>query len=610
MDSLHHRGPDDSGLVTFSLDDGSILSFGHTRLSIIDLSDGGHQPMYSSNGRFVIVFNGEIYNYKELRKELESDNISFNTQSDTEVLLQAWIKWGKSCLKKLIGMFAFSVFDKEENTITCVRDAFGIKPFYYYHNNDSFSFASEINSLKCLLPETPKYNLQRIYDYLVLGRYDSQENTTLQGIKNLLPSHLLTFDITTDEALIERWWWPDIKERKDISFSEATNTLREIFLRNIKIHLRSDVPVGIALSGGIDSSAIVCAVRYLNPNIPINTFSYIASGFEKNEEKWIDIINKHTNAIPHKVFIKPNELFKDIDDLICSQGEPFGGTSIYAQYRIFKEAKKNNFTVILEGQGADELLAGYNGYPGQRMQSIIDEGNLLGSFKFLKNWSKNPSHKYLDGLKYFLENYIPPRWQSFPRKLVGKNPFPNWVIKKQIKNLGIIHWQSLLEFKPKIMKTRRLMSKLRHSLSAGNIAILLRHGDRNSMRWSIESRVPFLTIEMAEFLLSLPENFLISKNGQTKHIFRESMRGIVPDEILDRQDKIGFATPQNDFLNVMIDEMPIIIKNLEKIEFVDTKAAMKEVKNILNDDKTIDKQVWRLFNLSYWLSKKNNSHIS
>jgi asparagine synthase (glutamine-hydrolysing) len=355
--ALHHRGPDDSGLETLAVPSRSgspagSLSLGHTRLSIIDLSPGGHQPMQSANDRYRIVFNGEIYNYRELRQELKGLGHRFQTDSDTEVLLAAWAQWGESGLRRLTGMFAFAVFDRHKQTLTLVRDAFGIKPLFFRLERNALHFASEMPALLALLPAQPELNYQRAYDYLVWGQYDNSRETFYQGIEHLEPGHVLRVDLQQLAAgqMVERprrWWWPSISERTDLSFEDAAAQLREMFLNSVRLHLRSDVPVGAALSGGVDSSAVVCAMRHLEPDMPIHTFSYVARGSAVDEEAWVDIVNTHVGAIAHKVVVEPDDLAGDLNDMIRAQGEPFGGTSIYAQYRVFKAAREAGIVVTM-----------------------------------------------------------------------------------------------------------------------------------------------------------------------------------------------------------------------------------------------------------------------
>ncbi|MGE4550811.1 MAG: asparagine synthase (glutamine-hydrolyzing), partial [Opitutales bacterium] len=392
--ALKHRGPDDQGMEQIHSSEGS-LGLGHTRLSIIDLSAGGRQPMRSSDERFTLVFNGEIYNYRELRDELRAQGQEFRTESDSEVLLVCWSFWGKSCLKRLRGMFAFAIHDKRDDTVTCARDAFGIKPFYYHCGPKGFSFASELPALLILLQEQPALNLQLVHDYLVYGAYDDREATFHEGVRHLAPGHMLTFHLSKPStAEIERWWFPGIEERTDLSLEEAAERLREKFLLNVRLHLRSDVPLGVALSGGLDSSALVCAMRHLEPDLPINTFSFVARDTPADEERWVDEINRQVGAMPHKIFVDPEELADDLDDMIRAQGEPFGSTSIYAQYRVFRLAKEHGTTVLLEGQGADELLGGYHGYSQARIRSLLERGEYGALLSFLKGWSEWPGRSF------------------------------------------------------------------------------------------------------------------------------------------------------------------------------------------------------------------------
>lgn len=605
QEALFHRGPDDRGVESFIIPQfndvqSTELTLGHTRLSIIDLSVAGHQPMHSSDDRFIMVFNGEIYNYRELRQELKSLGFSFDTDSDTEVLLAVWMRWGINGLRRLTGMFAFAIYDRQDQSLTMVRDAFGIKPFFYSNSDEGFRFASEVPALLALFHRKPSLNWQRAYDYLVHGDYDSTTSSLLDGVLHLAPGHLIELNLATG-VLSEpkRWWAPKIEERNDLSFSQATEMVREQFLENIRLHLRSDVALGAALSGGIDSSAVVCAMRHVEPNLPIHTFSFIASESNLNEEHWVDRINDHVGAIPHKVHVADHELFTDLDDMIKSQGEPFGSTSIYAQYRVFRLAKEHGITVTLDGQGADEMLAGYNGYPGQRLHSLIETGRLNDAWSFLEEWSKWPGRSKSQGLKALVGQLSGGPLYATLRRLNGDQHRPSWLNEKVLRDAGVIF--SYPNKSPDIvLKGRRVIAELAASLSQRGLSALLRHGDRNSMRFSIESRVPFLTTDFADLLLSLPENYLIAENGQTKHIFRAAMRGIVPDDVLDRRDKIGFATPEKDWLMSMA---PTIRKWLSEpidLPFINQSELLFEFDKVVNGSKPFTWQVWRWVNFCRW----------
>jgi asparagine synthase (glutamine-hydrolysing) len=603
--ALKHRGPDDYGLESFSISQGNDhphfeLIIGHSRLSVIDLSPSGHQPMRSLDDRFTIVFNGEIYNYRELRQELRSVGYTFKTDSDTEVLLVAWSHWGVEGLGRLTGMFAFAVYDRKFQTLTMVRDAFGIKPFYYAMTDEGFGFASEIPALTALLPIKPSLNWQRAYDYLVHGDYDSQSSTLLNGVIHLAPGHLIELDLSTGAPTKpKRWWRPNIQERSDLSFSQATEMVRERFLDNIRLHLRSDVPLGAALSGGVDSSAVVCAMRHIEPSLPIHTFSFIASGSDVNEEHWVDRVNTYVGAIPHKVHVTAQELASDLDDMIRSQGEPFGSTSIYAQYRVFKLANQHGMTVTLDGQGADEMLAGYSGYVGQRLHSLIETGHFYEAWKFLIEWSQWPGRSKMHGLKALIGQLTEGPLYAGLRRLNGGQHRPAWLNEQVLRVAGVS--LSYPNKAPELAsRGRRVISELEASLTQRGIGALLRHGDRNSMKFSIESRVPFLTTDFADLLLSLPEHYLIASNGETKHVFRAAMRGIVPNDVLDRKDKIGFETPEKDWLFSLA---PTIRKWLSvpiDLPFINQAELLREFDQIMNGVRPFNWQVWRWVNFYRW----------
>lgn len=596
---LRHRGPNDSGLDHFSISAGHV-SFGHTRLSIIDLSSNGHQPMHSEDGRHIIVFNGEIYNYADLRQELSALGHKFKSDSDTEVLLAAWTTWGTMCLARLTGMFAFVVLDRQTQTLTCVRDAFGIKPFFY-SLSDGFQFASEAPALLAIHQGRPKLNVQRAYDYLVHGDYDSRSDTFFEGVMHLMPGHLMVVQLGEKLSLPQpqRWWTPKIEQGLDLGFNDAVEHVRELFLQSIRFHLRSDVPLGAALSGGIDSSAVVCAMRHVEPDLDIHTFSYVAQGSDENEEVWVDMVNAHVGAKGHKVIVTGTELARDLDDMIKVQGEPFGSTSIYAQYRVYQLASEHGITVTLDGQGADEMLAGYNGYPGPRLRSILETQGPVAAWRFLNAWSQWPGRNKLDGFKFMAGEYAKGSLYQILRRMNGRSLTPNWLRTEPLINAGVLtrHPKQSPELD---IEGRRLMAELAFSLNHRGIPSLLRHGDRNSMRFSIESRVPFLTLEQAEFLLSVPENFLISDSGETKSIFRAAMRGIVPDAILNRRDKIGFQTPERAWLFSIAEEVRKWLSADIGLPFLDQPAIVAEFDEIIAGRKPFSWQAWRWINFIRW----------
>lgn len=598
---LRHRGPNDQGSEILAAPAGQV-ALGQTRLSIIDLTSGGHQPMSTPDGALTVVFNGEIYNYRELRTELKSLGHRFSSDSDTEVLLAAWHQWGSAALRRFVGMFAFAMLDQRTHTLTLARDAFGIKPLYYRAAPGSVIFASELRALTALEAEPPALDLHAAYDYLVHGHYDHTERSFVKGACSLPPAHFLTLSVRTGQmSAPARWWAPEIAERKPVlSYSDAASELRERFLDNIRLHLRSDVALGAALSGGLDSSAIVCAMRYVEPELPLRTFSFISQSETRSEEQWVDIVNTQSSAIAHKIRITPDELARDIDDLIRAQGEPFGSTSIYAQYRVFKAAREAGVTVMLEGQGADELLAGYNGYPAQRLVSLLERGRLPTAFRHLLAQRDWPGRSIKATLQEAAGIAANDRLYQRLRALSGRAPRPAWLNMDALDGAGV-----RLEYPravwPGDARGRRAAAEMAVSLTRRGLGWLLRHGDRNSMRFSIESRVPFLTPDLADFLLGLPEHYLVSVQGETKHIFRSAMQGIVPAPILERRDKIGFETPELDWLRKLAPQVREWLAPGLGTPLLDNALMLRHFDEVMDGRRPFSWQIWRWINFQRWV---------
>lgn len=607
LNAIEHRGPDDQGYEKLSYGSNEVI-LGHTRLSILDLSTAGHQPMFSSDQRFIIVFNGEVYNFKEVRDELKAAGKQFISETDTEVLVEAWAYWGRACLSKFEGMFAFVVFDTETGVVVCARDAFGIKPFFYYYDTEKFIFSSELKALQILLGGEVKLNKQRCYDYLVHADYDSSEATFIDGVQHLRPAHYFEINLNTEIAPKPKQWWSPSTEKIQISFEEAVKIVRNNFLESVRLHLRSDVAVGAALSGGIDSSAIVCAMRYIEPEMKINTFSYIADTEALSEEGWVDIVNEFASAKAHKIYANSADLVSDLPKMIEAQGEPFSTTSIYAQYRVFQAAKDAGVVVTLDGQGADELHAGYLGYPGQRVKSLLETFNVLGAWRFICEWSKLPGRTKKQAFSYFIQCITPRFINTFARKVTGRRMVPKWFLIDKLQ-ADAIKFEEPIYVSRGFNAGRSVVEQLKSSISKRGLVGLLRHADRNSMAFSLESRVPFLTMKQANFLLSLPEEYLVSHSGESKHILREALRGIVPDCILERKDKIGFATPEADWLK---EQSGLIYKWLNESDYPNF-LCQKQVISYFDDfvlgENDDWKHIWRLINFIKWYSFINGKVV-
>lgn len=544
---FNHRGPDDTGWLLANSDATltgkaaipcmkANVFFLHKRLAIIDLSQMGAQPMCCYLERYHIIFNGEIYNHVELRRELEHLGYQFKSNSDTEVLLYAYCEWRQQCLTKLIGMFAFAIFDKAQQSVFLARDQFAIKPLYYSYQQGEFIFASEINVLLKFVK--PKLNPQAAFHYLRSGLTDYSEETMFQGIRQLNAGHYMEYVLKTDCLSPPQCYWQPSINSNNISFDEASAQLRTHFLANISLHLRSDVQVAATLSGGIDSSAIVACIRHLHPNKDINTYSYIADS-ALSEEKWIDIVNAQKNTISHKVFADPNNLAADLKQLIRVQDEPFGSSTIYAQHQVFKMAASKGVKVMLDGQGADEILGGYIFYLGARFATLLKKGQFGQLSQLL--WQSRDYVKSSTLLRMFY--YALPFKLQRPLHHLFKLSTPPWFNSAWLADNAITADPIKHGYGRSV-----LHEELQSTLTKTSLPMLLRYVDRNSMAYSIESRVPFLTTEIVDFIFSLPEDYLISKGGVSKSIFRSAMTGIVPDKILARRDKIGFATPEQNWL--------------------------------------------------------------
>lgn len=599
VEILKQRGPDSADCQQFKIGSWNAC-FGHTRLAILDLRPEACQPMWSHCGRYCLVFNGEIYNYKEIRRLLVEYGYNFRSLSDTEVLLNFLIEFGCTKLVKLVGMFSFAFYDRIAKKLILCRDGFGIKPLFFTRSNGEFAFSSDIRALITLCEIDPRPNVQVAYDYLVHGDYDSSGCSFVKGIFSVRPGEYIVFDVNSPSKISRNMWWvPTTVEDLNITFEDASRKLRTLFIDSIKYHLISDVPVAVALSGGIDSSAIVSAIRYIHPNKEINTFSYIASDSNMSEEKWINLLSEHLKLNLHKVYIEKDKLLGDLDDLISSQGEPFGGTSIYAQYCISRSVRKSGSLVLLEGQGADELLAGYDGYPGHRLLSLIETGKFLGAIKFLLSWRQISNRTAFFAIKDLGRIVMPDRIYALLRHITGRNFRPYWLNIPHLSKHNVRFHENRQNFHSSF-KGRRVVETLAHSLQKRGLQSLLRHGDRNSMRFSVESRVPFLTIELAEFLLSMPEEFLISKIGQTKHLFREAMRGIVSDDILDREDKVGFLTPEYNLMLSLRNRIKEIIDESPELEFLNKELSYRYILHCIEQPKNFDRTAWRLLNYYRW----------
>jgi asparagine synthase (glutamine-hydrolysing) len=623
LNSMEHRGPDDEGYLLFDKVNSEIIEcggrdtdktlslpdiggffnrafstvLGHRRLSILDLSSAGHQPMRSADSRHWIVFNGEIYNYLELKNELTQKGHFFKTTSDTEVILAAHQQWGVQMLNRFIGMFALAIWDSCENTLFLARDFFGIKPLYFSFSGGQFAFASEIKPLLQLQAVGRRGNAQLLYDCLGFGLTDIGQNTLFVDIQQLPPANYLYIDSSLKSINLKRYWQLDLSQRSNISFSDAASYLRELFKKSVRLHMRSDVPVGSCLSGGIDSSAIVLEMKnILERDQQLHTFSYIVDDPIIGEEKYVDMVCKEADITNHKVRWTPKELIADLEKLIRIQEQPFMGPSIYAQYRVFKLAQENSMKVMLDGQGSDEMFAGYYSMIGARLASLLHRCHFGDALRVLRNTPNNMNEYRLRMLFFSIGRIFPMNLMNRIVTLTGIPSFPkcirqNWFIERDVRP----------HMRPYGHGKEALREESAFWIEQLSLPQLLRYEDRNSMCFSIESRVPFCSPEIAEFALSLPDHFLLSDDGVTKAIFKEAMKDLVPPAIIARE-KVGFAAPSRDWLPLLIRS---IGQNTRKYDpkntpFLDLDAFRILTSTAKQAGASWSIESWRCFNIMQW----------
>lgn len=589
---VKYRGPDDEG---YFLDNN--IGLGHCRLSILDLSRAGHQPMANEDKTLWIVYNGEIYNYLELRKELENLGYRFKSNTDTEVILYSYQEWGMECLHKFNGMWAFAIWDKKKKMLFCSRDRFGIKPFYYFYNKNIFAFSSEIKQLLTLKDICRSPNDNIIYDYLVFGLENHTEETFFKNIKQLLGGCSITINLATKNQMPEiKRWYLFFEQSDNIDFFQESKRNFEHFYElledSIRLRLRSDVPIGSCLSGGLDSSTIVCLANKILKNYGVYQQEVFTSCFKQkniDERKYAEKIIKKTGCVKNLIFPDLKTLENELDNLVWHQEEPFGGLSIFSQWCVMKAAKQKGIKVLLDGQGGDELLLGYERYYVYFLKELLKQIKfhdfLYESFLI----SNNSRLSYKQLIKYFVYFSFPKirlnRLLNQANKILNKD-FSQLYRKRKILAKEFINIKNLAD----LQKKEILFFQLPH---------LLRYEDRNSMAFSIEARVPFLDYRLIEFVYKLPPEYKI-KNGWTKYILRKSMGNILPDSIRWRKRKIGFEVPQKmwiEMLKTQIKEM--IFQNDFLKKYINTEQTLKQIE--LN--KISIKYLWRIYNLGLWIQK-------
>ena len=543
-DALAHRGPDGEG---FWVNKNNTAGFAHRRLAIIDITESGVQPMHYLQ-RYSIVYNGEIYNYIELKKELQQNGYSFTTGSDTEVILAAYDCYKENCMEYFDGMFAFAIWDEKLQTLFIARDRFGEKPFYYFTDKNVFAFASEMKALWAVGIDKEIEN-KTMLNYLALGYVQNptdKSQTFYKNIFSLPPSHYAVFDQQQMQLSIKKYWDIDKQYTQDIAEKDAEDKLEFLLKTSVSRRLRSDVPVGSSLSGGLDSSAIAFFINQLlltkNTADNFKTFSAVFPGFEKDESAFVNQVSQQLKFKNFTVTPAAEQLINDFEKICYHQEEPFPSSSIFAQYKVFELAKANDVKVLLDGQGADETMAGYHKYVHWYIQEMLSRYKISAATKEKHQLYKNNIH-FKWGLKNVLASLLP----SHAAIALEKNEY-NKIIhnqdisKSMLANLTGREWEGI--YKPVVTKLNDI---LYFNTMQNGLEELLRYADRNSMAHGVEVRLPFLNAQLVQFIFSLPSKYKINE-GYTKWLLRKTMENKLPAAIVWRTDKVGFEPPQKQWM--------------------------------------------------------------
>ena len=538
VSALAHRGPD--GERTWVNPSGNI-GLAHRRLSVIDLSQQAAQPMHYLD-RYTLIHNGEIYNYLELREDLKKKGYSFRSLSDSEVILAAYDRYRDDCLSYFDGMFAFAIWDEKEQTLFCARDRFGEKPFYYSLDDEQFCFASERKSLWAGGLEK-KINNPLLLNYLALGLTATAADSTIgfyQDIYTLPASHYAKIQLPAFSFSLVRYWDGDKETRLEIGETEAVDRFRELLNRSVGRRLRSDVPVGATLSGGLDSSSLVSLMTRMPGGMKKpETFSAVFPGFERDESGYIKKMAEEFKLINYTVTPDAGDFIRDFEKLCYHQEEPFSSSSVYIQYKVFELAKTQGIKALIDGQGADELLSGYSRYIPWFLQELLRTrpSRLQQELRAFRKQDQ----VFTWGWKNYLAAYFPLQAPRYLRKRdiakIRKLPFINKEFRRAFADEQSI-------YKPLVLK---LNDMLYFNTFQFGLEELLRYADRNAMAHGRELRLPFLEPELASFIFSLPADFKM-REGWTKWILRKSMENELPPAIGWRKDKIGFEPPQKKWM--------------------------------------------------------------
>ncbi|MDP1808302.1 MAG: asparagine synthase (glutamine-hydrolyzing) [Actinomycetota bacterium] len=606
-DLMEHRGPDDEGFFVKNN-----IGLGHRRLSIIDLSSAAYQPMSNENGTIWLTFNGEIYNYLELIPELEAKGHKFKSHADSEIIIHAYEEYGTDCVQRFNGMWAFAVWDETKQRLFLSRDRFGVKPLHYYLNKEVICFSSEIKPILARFPELRSTNEPYLYRFLTTGVPNYNDETFFAKIKSLAPAHSMTVNKRGEYKTWKHWDYNRESVNQTYDYSAPEETFRELLKDAVRLRLRSDVPIGTCLSGGLDSSSIV-ALMSQEVHLPIKTFSALYADPDCDESSYVNIMNGRFNTQPFPVYPRADDLFDVLSKIVCFQNEPSAAPGLYSQWLVMQEAH-GKVKVLLDGQGGDELLGGYFSYFDHYLFSLLSSWTKTRDSKFLSLFFEGK--RGIRGLtgqfqlqrltKLFLKQLL--RY-SMSSPLPGLANLSIALSGTAQCRYGTLHPEFADQAKANGSRPKRrrkldslLDTMLYDDLTVSSIPALLRYEDRNSMAFSIEARTPFLDYRLVEFCLGLPYTQKIDR-ATTKSILRRSLTGILPEQIVNRSDKKGYPTPFNKWLRE--DECRqakeiLLSSECRKRRIFDHRVLEQSLKKHAGGQLDLSWEIWRLITTELW----------
>ena len=586
MQKMKHRGPDDEGLFVENN-----VGFGFVRLSILDLSYSGHQPMLDDTGRYLILFNGEVYNFIEIRSRLIQKGYHFKSNSDTEVVLKSYVEWGEECLNLFNGMWAFVIYDIESKELFCARDRFGIKPFYYYKDNEQFIFSSEIKPILQAKPQLKNVNDRIVFDFLLTNRTNHIDDTFFSNIKKLQHSSKININVNGGTVKITPWY--SLKDTRSTGYTNSEDFKQDL-VSSINLQLRSDVPIGLCLSGGLDSSTIGATISRKIGRTDIHSFSAVyGKGQKGDESEFIQEFDGYIDNI-HSTYPSIDSFMSEMDSFVSVLEEPVPGTSEYAEFKVMQLAK-DYCTVLLNGQGVDEYLAGYHYFIGFLLKQYAFELNINKILNEIFRYYK--IHKTFYPLKFSIFSSLPP-----------------WLKKSMMytKNdcLSESFFNEFANQKENILIDSLYGSKTLKESFINHFEYKFEHhllwADKSGMAFSLETRFPFLDHNIVEKMLNTDTD-LIYKNGVTKIILRQAMKGILPEKVRNRMDKVGYETPEDSwFRNDRFQKFFLEIINSSKFQnrrYFDLSKVHKLNTQHLSGKKNNGTEIWKIIHLELWFRK-------